>query len=150
MTKFDLKMITELTETSIFGEKWSISNRFLIEFTRKVICFTRLTTWNSTWHATTMCDLIKITIFDKNDFFSIISSKLQAMSSKLICILGINYIFLVSPTLFHELKKADIYTTNDKFHSFHFHNLKIIITFLIRVRTDNPNLIRAGRTRKYV
>ena len=42
--------------------------------------------------------------------------------------------------------RTEIYTTYDKLHPFHFHNLKIIITFLIRVRTDNPNLIRAGRT----
>ena len=54
--------------------------------------------------------------------------------------LGLTYAF------FHALKSSEIYTTNDKLHPFHFHNLKIIITFFIRVRTDNPNLIRAGRT----
>ena len=93
------------TETLIYGEKWLILNRFLIEFTRKVICFTRLIIRNSTWRATTMCDLIKITNFGKKWLFFYNFIKITGFIKKK----HKNNIFLVQPTRFFMVWKRKKY-----------------------------------------
>ena len=85
-----------------------------------------LSSRNSTWRVTTMCDLIKITNFDKNSF-SIIFIKITGFVEKKTD-LYFGQWFQV------QLMAIQFWTP---------YNLKIIITFLIPVRTE---LIRAGRT----